>query len=917
MTCAPTSTNTTPSLTVEIHSIESFEQCSTCPAQVSAIYRGLDVPLPAWCATECNGSLPPGFVQVPTILCEDGSLDTMEQSLAGIYGSTLATVLDIRALNEHYGPSRSAAPFVSSLMRILVHSCAPEAIIFIDAAFVLPRTATPEYGLDGVATVLACHAQDFRDDVVDSVKKPSETSLPAVLSMSVDGESNSSSSSSLSSTSSSSSSSSGARLDHSIEPTSAENDSERSNSEISLDHEPLPLDAHILPARGRHTCALLPFFCVGDSNNIVHLMTSAACQRYVWGITEPVIGFVLSEAGVVAKLILSWVDPVTHVVHIIFPACDFKSQLRPPGVFNFADISSALSFSQFIMGLAPHFAIISERARASFENNGLDWRLDNPKIISANFGSWRDRVAQWVHDVEISTGALSLPPTPPPSPSLKASTPQSQSAEGNMAKGKKEIDPDAPPKAYSSSSFAGLSATGLNDPKGAQILTWMNDRRTQRIGRIQFPAPQATPEQAEINRMIGEYAKMFPLCQVPAWTKKRPAVDSNLSIVLDTLLAQLSEQPSNSSNVLSPQHEVVISGRLSALLSATRKVVKIGTPFYIVFYNSTDRIISPYVVLEHTIYFSRNELVDQMHSTSFVETQTEQMNATMDLADSAFKAARSLPNKEVKWQAWAAYTQAVAFSATLETLDEDALKKIVRDRSILEPKSGKCDAILFAAIPDKLKLVKEADLIFFTPPNPSPPPLTASSDLEPENTGPTPDKDLDRYLQNPFGVCIAGPPSARRHPPPQQIPSFKNHLILPHATVEYKKHSETEGKSLNQGRMYLVSLVSFYSVLGIEDRPFYCLVTWGKLGAVLMAWKSSTQKQIYLMERNIRKSDLSSPIEAFQFATFLLRLGDNSKEFAKLVAKTLQQTKDHEDLRKRLRDWRKMQTGDPKRTRSS
>ncbi|KAJ7093674.1 hypothetical protein C8R44DRAFT_645802 [Mycena epipterygia] len=81
--------------------------------------------------------------------------------------------------------------------------------------------------------------------------------------------------------------------------------------------------------------------------------------------------------------------------------------------------------------------------------------------------------------------------------------------------------------------------------------------------------------------------------------------------------------------------------------------------------------------------------------------------------------------------------------------------------------------------------------------------------------------------------------------------------------------------------MYLVSLVAFYSALGIEDYPFYCLVTSGKLGAILMIWRSSKQeagRPTYLIERIDRKFDISSPIQAFYFATFLLRLRDDQEQ---------------------------------------
>jgi hypothetical protein len=93
-------------------------------------------------------------------------------------------------------------------------------------------------------------------------------------------------------------------------------------------------------------------------------------------------------------------------------------------------------------------------------------------------------------------------------------------------------------------------------------------------------------------------------------------------------------------------------------------------------------------------------------------------------------------------------------------------------------------------------------------------------------------------LQNPFSVTTPGPTSQSQKSL-QMVPSFKGHLLLPHATAEYKKCDDPAGKALNQGRMYIVSVISFYSSFGIENFPFYCLVASGTLGAILMGWKSS------------------------------------------------------------------------------
>jgi hypothetical protein len=151
---------------------------------------------------------------------------------------------------------------------------------------------------------------------------------------------------------------------------------------------------------------VLPFLSVADSKNITDLMSSLASQRYVWGIKEPVMGFMLSDNGVEARLVLSWVNPSTvssqksfdirlilvpqHAIHIIF-APDNN------GVFNFTKPVSALAFSQLVLNLAPQF----DFAGRSCEHNLLYWRADTPGNPSKeeNEASWRESVAIWVRDV--------------------------------------------------------------------------------------------------------------------------------------------------------------------------------------------------------------------------------------------------------------------------------------------------------------------------------------------------------------------------------------------------------------------------------------------------------------------------------------------------------------------------------------
>jgi hypothetical protein len=103
--------------------------------------------------------------------------------------------------------------------------------------------------------------------------------------------------------------------------------------------------------------------------------------------------------------------------------------------------------------------------------------------------------------------------------------------------------------------------------------------------------------------------------------------------------------------------------------------------------------------------------------------------------------------------------------------------------------------------------------------------------------------DEKRYSQDPFFVCtsIAEPAISPLSAASQFKYVFRGHLTLQHVVTEFKKQSDDEGKALNQGRKYFVSLVAFYSALPTDDYAFYCIVTSGKIGTILMAWKSSKQ----------------------------------------------------------------------------
>jgi hypothetical protein len=225
-----------------------------------------------------------------------------------------------------------------------------------------------------------------------------------------------------------------------------------------------------------------------------------------------------------------------------------------------------------------------------------------------------------------------------------------------------------------------------------------------------------------------------------------------------------------------------------------------------------------------------------MDAASFIEDQEEEAKQYRDHCFAAQIQATVLSlSYPVITQAITASTHANALVGNVSNflLDKDRNRRMQK-RSEKEPRNGICDAILFAALPDEWELIQDAAFIRSAHAEASPAISSGRKETEVQ--------EFIRQLQNPFYACTTESSLDLPTPSTDAISSFENCLLLPHAVAEYKKRSDTEGKALNQGRMYLVSLVTFYSALGIEDYPFYCLVTSGKLGAILMAWKSSNRE---------------------------------------------------------------------------
>jgi len=326
------------------------------------------------------------------------------------------------------------------------------------------------------------------------------------------------------------------------------------------------------------------------------------------------------------------------------------------------------------------------------------------------------------------------------------------------------------------------------------------------------------------------------------------------------------------------------------------------------FYIANEEIVSRNVLLERTINYPKNLLAEEENLNKLVETVTAEIELSGQFYLNAQMAALRISgtvSSDLYVQASLASTQAATVASSYQNLCDteerrQALQGRIQHRSHREPRDGKCDAICFLAVssPPSFGPADVAALQFIkyitgeqqqnTPTGEAnvrgagyvkQKTATNEDELMKQGQGSAPELNASnrkRFLQSPFTLSKPVDAVPELELPKFDAASFEGKLLFPHLVVEYKKPHDTEAKALNQGRMYLISLISFYAALNIVDHPFYALVTNGPKGALLMGWKS--KKRTYLIERNVVQFDISTPIGAYHFAIFLLRLREEQKD---------------------------------------
>ncbi|THH13655.1 hypothetical protein EW146_g6587 [Bondarzewia mesenterica] len=529
----------------------------------------------------------------------------------------------------------------------------------------------------------------------------------------------------------------------------------------------------------------------------------------------------------------------------------------------------------------------------------------------------------------------------------------------------KKRDKSEAPSIYSCSTFAQQNANDVTDDT-LTINTWMFERKVCTIGRILLKEKE--PDCLEINAMIKIYNDMTEFYWPAGWKTEvsdvnaafvpscsfevqndLPQVDATLQHLRDDVFRQHDEaRAAKAPGDLDPVVVDIVSKRLSSILLAsagayTHQVASKGRNVYEVewrhnwdallyrFYAASADAVSTDVLLEQTLTLSRNDSVDIMDPARLASVENRLAEYDKTLSTSAYVAASSL-HRGAQTHALDALIRAAKVEEQVETLASDPAKMMqtIKMRAAPEPRTGKCDAILVMPIfdilgerissdkvqekfPENFALVRRAKdsenggradaPVAGQAPKTSPTQFLSatsqdSSQKKVNEKGYLLDifRCSDFYAQSTLtpisGVSLT-----------QATLIDSQALLLPTLVVEYKKQDSVT-KPINQGRMYLVSAVTFLAAVGITNYPVFGLITDGADGVVTVAWYSEKQDKIYVMERNVCKFILTSPLHAFQFATFLVRLRQYNQDLRALF-KVKQKLFVEKARKGELRSWSK------------
>ncbi|CAL1712250.1 unnamed protein product [Somion occarium] len=648
-----------------------------------------------------------------------------------------------------------------------------------------------------------------------------------------------------------------------------------------------PFDAHVLPGRGNRFCAALPVISVADSANIEPLLSSVLYQRFVWGIDEPVVGFVISEYGTVVQLYLGWLD-LDHNVPSVNIGCSTTSGVGNPalGVFDLTVPSSSCLLAQFILNLKSH---CEEIGLAATRNRFRDfcWRSDHQGKDKEEFGSDDSvhagdaHIRQWlqsipaegthsdssmrrigatlaskhvneVHQMTTDDENLEAPRR------LEIEINDTVESGSNMmpsdiTENKDDVDDDASHISIDSSQLYVIHQRLLRpDPYDFHVFFWLTERNVALIGR--FPQNPKQPEYLEMNRMVAQYEKDVQFHWPAAWPQTMKSHHRSMIDVVSRGLSSLKEKGEEINDLdssllpfLLQKMDFMFScfpetadGSLEQhLKDAYETKQRLSSPWdcllYHFYIHDSTEVVSTSVLSNVTLNLSLNKVANFLLNGE--EEPARNMLAAL-VEECVLRYLEQLPylSMDRKKEALAGATVAMRCSSMVTSVLEEgeAFQTHILNRALKDPLTMDCDAVLVTRVEEHVNLLQTQD---------------SKSTTHCQQTG---------SASSPCSQWIQSPSTQSCNPRMSNSKTVKNR--------------ENARDAFWDTLMCCVSAVEYLASLGIEDFPVYGVFASGSVGNLIMTWHSSASKRIYVFERYLKTFDVSDPVDIFWFSVFLLRL---------------------------------------------
>ncbi|KAK0193486.1 hypothetical protein F5146DRAFT_1181532 [Armillaria mellea] len=606
----------------------------------------------------------------------------------------------------------------------------------------------------------------------------------------------------------------------------------------------VPVEAHILSHWRQPDSVALPFLCIADEKNIIPLIRSTVYQRYTWGISEPVVGMILSETGCIARVVMGWVDE---------PSDSDLALLR--GIHSpWGDSASDLSSTSDITEMSTFSKQSTSTSRSSL----------NPSVDAKRRRS--------SHESLIVSSS---------STSSKATSGIAEVTDGDPSSIESFL--------YDRNAFS-ATRLPLIKVEPTRLEAFMEAEEAPTLSYKNNDSGICNAQNEEVTAMVRIYDELTEY-QKPSWDNP-PAVDITIQGILDLSQHQLADMDMNTPCSIPLSRKSSLPHFHCSYASLWEGVVK-GVAykpneaearhfwdllFYISFVVSGE-VVSQRLLSERQLSLPRNAALGLASGDAESLTALEQQaRAVSFLCIQAQVAALSKhePTDPVFHQAMRAEVDASKYAKQTSILTSSAnAAEVINKRAQQEPDNTKCESLL--AFPlfflNSILRCNRPEPLVRDWDNPKLP----SQDDQPDEPPEAQEKSVetDRQQKNLFFIN-ASETQTFELTEAELVNIGEEKLLGKHLLAvligEYNKPDEEDGKTMNKCKVHLVSAVMHVKCLGISRYPVFGLATNGTVDAFLCCWYSRRLGRVFIMDQNIRHFDISSPIQAYHFMTFLLRL---------------------------------------------